>query len=203
MRVVLITHTKDPVRLCVAAAKLCHEPDESDFVEMMSGLSDKHMERVLTHVIKLGHESTIEHASFTFYIEGVSRALTHQLVRHRMASYSQQSQRYVNLDQFEYIVPERLKGKPEEELYHDTMKDLAGKYKELRKAIPLEDARNVLPNACTTKIVVTMNARELRHFFKLRCDKTAQIEIRTMAKEMLKQAREVAPLLFHDLQFDE
>ncbi|RLF49936.1 MAG: FAD-dependent thymidylate synthase [Thermoplasmata archaeon] len=204
MRVVLLAYTPNAERLCCAAAKLCHEKEERDFMEMYEGLSDKHVRAVLRTVLKLGHESVIEHASFTFYIEGVSRALTHQLVRHRIASYSQQSQRHVTLKNFGYVVPDSIKENEElAKRYEDVMNYLAKEYDEFLKKVPKEDARYVLPNACTTKIVVTMNARELRHFFRLRCEKSAQWEIRKLAREMLRLCKEVAPLLFEDIECED
>jgi len=197
----LIAHTPNPERICCAAAKLTHEPESRDFMEMMESISEEHIRKVLTHILRLGHESVIEHATFTFYVDGVSRALTHQLVRHRIASYSQQSQRYVDLKGFSYVTPPRVRMKKEiEERFHQLMEDIADVYAGLQEHVPSEDARYVLPNACTTKIVITMNARELRHFFKLRLDKTAQWEIREMARRMLKLCREKAPVLFSDIE---
>ena len=163
----------------------------------------------------MGHHSPLEHVSFTFAIEGVSRALTHQLVRHRIASYSQQSQRYVNLDKtFEYITPPAILSEDELKYVFDHImnvlhnaymvmsENLKVKYLENgmnereanKKAI--EDARYVLPNACETKIVVTMNARTLLHFFEKRCCSRAQWEIREMANKMLKLCNEISPTLF-------
>ena len=204
MRVELVSYTADPERLCCAAAKLTHEPEDRDFIEMMQDTSDDHIGKILKHILQLGHESVIEHASFTFYIEGVSRALTHQLVRHRVASYSQQSQRYVSLNNFTYVIPEKIEERPYlKARFEETMQRIAEEYAALQEEVPTEDARAVLPNACTAKIVVTMNARELRHFFKLRCHKTAQSETRQLALKMLAQAREVAPIFFADLDFNE
>ncbi|MCK4717339.1 MAG: FAD-dependent thymidylate synthase [Thermoplasmata archaeon] len=202
MKVLLLAHTPDPERICCAAAKLTHEPEEKDFVEMMDGMSRGHMERVLGYVLMQQHESVVEHASFTFYVEGVSRALTHQLVRHRVASYSQQSQRYVRLENFSYIVPPKLEGGGRER-FEKTMERLAEDYDELLELVPPEDARYLLPNACTTKIVITMNARELRHFFKLRLHKAAQWEIREMAKRMYDLCMDTAPLLFKGVEMYE
>jgi len=161
-----------------------------------------------------GHESPIEHISFTFGVEGISRSLTHQLVRHRIASYSQQSQRYVKLQQFQYIIPHEIeKDKKAKNIFLIAMEQSQKSYNELvdvlktkyineglnalkaeKKAI--EDARYVFPNACETKILLTMNARSLMNFFKQRCCNRAQWEIRELADEMLKQVKEVAPVLF-------
>jgi thymidylate synthase (FAD) len=148
-----------------------------------------------------GHESIIEHASLTFEISGISRACSHQLVRHRIASYSQESQRYVNLSDPEFVVPPGVARSPEALRIWD---DLAGRmkeaYRDLRElGIKKEDARFLLPNATATRIVVTMNCRELRHFFRIRCGRAAQWEIRALAREMLKLAYRVAPVVFQDL----
>ena len=119
-------------------------------------------------------------------MEGVSRSLTHQLVRHRVASYSQQSQRYVSMDKAEYVIPPSIKEDPEAKmLFRKAMDDDWKVYKQLVKKVKKEDARYVLPNACSTNITVTMNARELWHFFNLRCCRRAQWEIRMMAWKML------------------
>ena len=185
-------------------AKLTHEPDEHEFKEMMDAMDEKHMRKVLRYVLSQQHESVVEHASFTFYIEGVSRSLTHQLVRHRMASYSQQSQRYVKMNNFDYVVPADLlkEGGEGEQKFRDSMERLSKEYDEMLKVLKPEDARYLLPNACTTKIVVTMNARELRHFFRLRLHSTAQWEIREMAHKMLVFCMDAAPMLFEDVVED-
>ncbi|NIQ06822.1 MAG: FAD-dependent thymidylate synthase, partial [Candidatus Korarchaeota archaeon] len=148
-----------------------------------------------------GHVSVIEHASFSFSIEGVSRAMTHQLVRHRIASYTQQSQRYVAYDTSDqYVVPPSLDDNPvAKKIFDKTVTRISEAYRELLDlGIPREDARFILPNAARTNIIVTMNARELLHFFNLRCCIRAQWEIREVANEMLKQVKEVAPALFND-----
>ena len=137
----------------------------------------------------MGHHSVIEHAVFTFSVEGVSRALTHQLVRHRVASFSQQSQRYVSMDSATYVTPHTIEGNADaEKLFDSVMDDIWDAYKKLEgMGIPAEDARYLLPNGCTTNITITMNARELLHFFSLRCCNRAQWEIREMADQMLLQ----------------
>jgi thymidylate synthase (FAD) len=151
--------------------------------------------------IREGHESIIEHASLTFEISGISRACTHQLVRHRIASYSQESQRYVDLSDPELVVPPSIAQNPEAMRIWD---DLTGRMKRayrdlLELRIRKEDSRFLLPNATATRIVVTMNFRELGHFFRIRCDRAAQWEIRALATEMLKLAYQVAPSVFQDL----
>jgi thymidylate synthase (FAD) len=151
-------------------------------------------------MVSLGHGSTLEHASFTFGIEGVSRVLTHQLVRHRIASYDQQSQRYVAAHGFQYITPPSIAEKPEAlAKYEALLAEIRKTYDELTDmGVPKEDARYVLANAAETKILVTMNARSLMHFFNLRCCNRAQWEIREMAYKMLAEVKKVAPTLFHN-----
>jgi thymidylate synthase (FAD) len=158
-------------------------------------------EAKIRRVTGYGHASVIEHASFTFSIEDVSRALTHQLVRHRIASYTQQSQRYVTYDTLEkYVTPRSIADNPEaKRVFDETLERISEAYQSLLKMkIPKEDARFILPNAAKTNIIVTMNARELRHFFNLRCCARAQWEIREVAVEMLRQARKAAPALFEN-----
>ncbi len=192
----LIRYTPDPERVVAMAAKSCHTVD----IPEMDELSDKEIKAIIRITRDAGHHSVMEHASFTFAIEDVSRALTHQLVRHRLASYSQQSQRYVNLKPLEYVIPPTISGKKEAaEKYREVMDYLEKSYQELvDMGIPLEDARYILPNATHTNIVVTMNARELWNFFTLRTCMKAQWEIRTMAYIMLKQVRDIAPTLFEN-----
>lgn len=155
--------------------------------------------------IQAGHESILEHASATFDISGISRACSHQLVRHRLASYSQESQRYVNMSDSEFVVPESIKNSPEAELVWDlAIHEMQQTYKDLLAfGIKKEDARFVLPNATKTRIIVTMNFRELRHFFKLRLAKDAQWEIRQLAGAMLRLIKEQAPNVFEDIQEEE
>lgn len=196
MLVQLLTHTPDPERVVAAAARLCYSASSID--ELM-GREKAEQEKLLRKILELGHFSVLEHVNFTFGVEGISRACSHQLVRHRLASYSQQSQRYVShAEQFETVTPPSISEKPElAEKYQALMGELHQYYRDFMEAgIPAEDARFILPNAATTKIVITMNARELKHFFHLRCCRRAQWEIQIMAKEMLKLARQAAPLLF-------
>jgi thymidylate synthase (FAD) len=151
--------------------------------------------------IREGHESIIEHASLTFEISEISRVCSHQLVRHRIASYSQESQRYVDLSDPELVVPPRVAQNSEAmEIWNDLTGRMRKAYRDLRElGVSKEDARFLLPNAAATRIVVTMNFRELLHFFRVRCDRAAQWEIRALAKEMLKLAYQVAPSVFQDL----
>ncbi len=157
--------------------------------------------RFLQARIREGHESIIEHASVTFDISGISRACSHQLVRHRLASYSQESQRYVDMSAPEFVVPPSVARDPEAQAVWDEFMDqVADTYHRLRELrVRKEDARFVLPNATATRIIVTMNFRSLRHLFAVRCDKAAQWEIRDLALEMLRQVHELAPAVFADL----
>ena len=195
MIVRLLAHTPDADRICAAAAHSCYSEDSAaDLLETVDPA------KMLRHVIGMGHHSVLEHAVFTFSVEGVSRALTHQLVRHRIASFSQQSQRYVRLSEPTYVVPETVKRDPEAmKVYEETMDGIWDSYSKLiGMGIPAEDARYVLPNGCTTNITITMNARELLHFFSMRCCNRAQWEIREMADEMLRLCKEVSPVIFSD-----
>ena len=193
MKVEVVTYTPDAERLIERAMRICHGGDMSE---------DKSVNKTfIQSVIKLGHESVIEHASVTFKISDVSRSLTHQLVRHRLASYTQESQRYVKKLDFDYVTPDSIIDKPELcEKYDDLMSKINELYSLFIQAgIKREDARYMLPNACTTSIWVTMNFRELRSFFKLRCDSHAQWEIRDMAKTMLIECYNRFPIIFEDL----
>jgi thymidylate synthase (FAD) len=220
LNVILLSHTPDPEKVVASAAKLCYSA--SDIQDLTEKQTPEKVKAFLERLSNYGHMSPVEHISFTFGIEGVSRSLTHQLVRHRLASYSQKSQRYVTEGQFDYIVPPAIADIPEAKaLYLKTMEADQRAYDELvdrltahhkaalmdqgksekdaqaaaqKKAF--EDARYVLPNACETKIIVTMNARELLHFFNLRCCRRAQWEIRACATQMLKLVKPVAPTLF-------
>jgi thymidylate synthase (FAD) len=157
--------------------------------------------RIIKRVTGYGHASVIEHASFTFSIEGVSRAMTHQLVRHRIASFTQQSQRYVTYDTLEkYVTPQSISENAEaKDIFDRTLERISETYQKLlNMGIPKEDARFILPNAAKTNIIVTMNARELLHFFNLRCCARAQWEIRETAIEMLRQAKKATPALFEN-----
>lgn len=212
LKVKLIQYTPEPEKTIAAAAKLCYSAVGVE--EIMENLTKENTERFLNMLMSFGHESPIEHVSFTFAVEGVSRSLSHQLVRHRIASYSQQSQRYVKLDQFQYIMPPDIENDLKaREIFIKAMRDSQRVYDELvdilkkkhiengvdersaeKKAI--EDARYVFPNACETKVVFTMNARSLLNFFHHRCCNRAQWEIRTMADKMLEEVRCIAPMLF-------
>lgn len=195
MRVSLLEHTPHPDEIVAAAARLCYSSADIDIIRKRLG-PDK-AKALVEKLLAMGHESPLEHVSFTFGIEGVSRALSHQLVRHRIASYSQQSQRYVKLSGFDYVVPPTIaENRETREKYEAVMESLRAAYKDLLAVAPAEDARYVLPNACTTKLVATFNARSLYNFFNLRCCTRAQWEIRRLAWEMLKLVKEVSPAVF-------
>lgn len=196
LKVKLLAHTPDADKLVAAAAKLCYSAADVD--TLMDGLTADKVEAMCQKLADLGHESPIEHASYTFAVEGVSRALLAQLTRHRIASFSVQSQRYVDKADFDYIVPPSIAADPETaEMFEKCMGMLDTYYSYFTSAgIPNEDARFVLPNACDTRIIFTMNARSLHNFFRLRCCNRAQWEVRAMADEMLRLCREVSPVLF-------
>ena len=164
MNVELLYHTPDPQRAVATAARLCYAPVGA--VELMETLSEERIEKVLRTILESGHFSTLEHASYTFAIDGVSRAMTHQLVRHRLASYNQQSQRYVTFkEEPEFIVPQSVIDAGAESEFDAAARAAFAAYADLvERGVPAEDARYLLPNACETKIVVTMNIRELLHF---------------------------------------
>ncbi|HHW55479.1 MAG: FAD-dependent thymidylate synthase [bacterium] len=195
LKVTLINHTPEPEKTVAAAARLCYSPLGA--AEIMDNFSPEQVDKFLTRLIQMGHFSPIEHVTFTFAIEGVSRALSHQLVRHRIASYSQKSQRYVAEDSFAFIVPPSIRNNPEAlAVYEETMEQIREAYSKLAKVVPKEDARYILPNACETKLVATFNARSLHNFLRLRCCQRAQWEIRELAEKMLAEVRKVAPRLF-------
>lgn len=213
MKVKMLTHTPNPEAVIASAARLCYSNASIDDLMLKSEDVEKTKEYI-DMLMSLGHESPIEHVTFTFGIEGISRACSHQLVRHRIASYSQKSQRYVNETQFEYVTPEAITSDPvTKDVYDETMQLLQGRYDFIRAGLiqkyvkdgmnekaaekkANEDARMVLPNACCTSIVMTMNIRSLFNFFKHRCCNRAQWEIRDVADEMLRQCMEVAPNIF-------
>ena len=199
LKVKLLRHTADAERLCGTAAQTSTKSGSPS--EIFEKISPDVAKRIIKRVTGYGHASIIEHAYFTFSIEGVSRAMTHQLVRHRIASYTQQSQRYVTYNTLEeYVTPKSIVGNAEaNKLFSETLEKISETYQKLLKmGVPMEDARFVLPNAAKTNIIVTMNARELRHFFNLRCCARAQWEMREVAMEMLKQAKKATPALFEN-----
>ncbi len=221
MNVKLVTHTENPEKIIALAAKLCYS--KTDIETLEQNISEESAKKFVKLLFDMGHESPIEHVSFTFAVEGVSRALLAQLTRHRIASYSVQSQRYVKLDNFIYITPPEIENDQNAkevfvsaiehslESYNKLTELLIDKYikqqgltretidKKMFSSIEkraIEDARFVLPNASETKIVFTMNARSLYNFFDHRCCFRAQWEIRELATEMLKLVNVKAPTLF-------
>lgn len=199
MKVYLLSHTPNPDDVVTASARLCYSDEGAH--KIIEHVDEKTKKGLIKHLLTSGHTSTFEHVTFTFSIEGISRICTHQLVRHRIASYSQKSQRY-NTEYFSddvVIYPESIKNAPEEvkQLYFNSFKRSYEDYKKLLDlGIKKEDARYVLPHGWETKIVVTMNARALHNFFSLRLCKRSQKEIHELAKHMLVEVRKVAPLLF-------
>ncbi len=220
LKVFLVAHTPMPEKVVSAAAKMCYSDAGAE--ALLDGLTDEASGRFLHMLTEIGHESPIEHASFTFAVEGVSRSLLAQITRHRIASFSVQSQRYVRKEAFSYITPPEIEKNAEAKaLFDDTMQLLQQRYDRLSELLAgqrraefeaqglspkqvekktekaaIEDARYVLPNACETKMIITMNARSLRNFFRLRCCGRAQWEIRELAWQMLALCRKAAPALF-------
>jgi len=192
----LVRHTPDPDKVIALAGRLCYTALEFD--QLDEQISQEAAEEFITKLRRMGHTTPFEHASFTFCIEGMARVTSHQLVRHRLASFSQQSQRYVKMDRPVYVTPPEIAANPEALAKFEAHCAAAYKlYFELTElGIKKEDARYALPEAAETKTMVTMNARELMHFFAMRCCNRAQWEIRGVAIEMLRQAKEIAPLIF-------
>jgi len=194
--VVLLGHTPDPEKAVAMAARLCYS--DAGIGELLDQLDQAEVTRLVRSLRDMGHLSPFEHASFSFGISGVSRALSHQLVRHRIASFSQKSQRYVSESRFDFVVPSSIARNAEAlRLFIGGMREIQGWYNAMVDlGIPKEDARYVLPNACTTQLVCTFNARSLLNFFTLRCCSRAQSEIRELARRMLGLVKAVAPAVF-------
>ena len=192
MYVHLIAATPNPEKVIEEAGRTCY----LSLDHIMGNSSDA----FITKAIARGHLSILEHASATFRIEGASRIFTHQLVRHRLASFAQQSQRYVKEDNFEYVIPPSIDENPETRIrFIDSMETNRIVYRDLRsRGIPKEDARFVLPGACVSEIVFTANFREYRHLFELRLDRSAQWEIRQVCTQMLAHLVRLAPAVFSD-----
>ena len=219
-KVFLLAHTPNPEPTVASAAKLCYS--SSSISNLTDNLTDEKAASFVEMLSEIGHESPIEHASFTFGIEGVSRSLLAQITRHRMASFSVKSQRYVREGSFEYVTPPEIAAIPEAlEIYDEIMAEDQKRYDRLSEILKekhiktflaegkdqktaeklaekkaIEDARFVLPNSCETQMVMTMNARSLHNFFKHRCCARAQWEIQDIANQMLALVCEVAPNLF-------
>ncbi|WP_035588436.1 FAD-dependent thymidylate synthase [Hippea jasoniae] len=192
MKVSLLNFTQDPDMTAAISARNCYSSTPP------RKLNDDEIKRILRQVIGSGHLSVIEHVSFTFLVEGISRVATHQLVRHRLASYSQQSHRYTKIKQESFVIPPSINDNEEaKKLFNEVVEKSLEVYEKLiAMGIKKEDARFVIPQAVSSNIVITMNARELLHFFTLRCCVRAQWEIRALAIEMLKLAKSKAPVIF-------
>ncbi|MCK4670847.1 MAG: FAD-dependent thymidylate synthase [Nanoarchaeota archaeon] len=212
LEVALLRCTPDAEEIVSLSAKLCY--NAADLKRLQGRIEKKDQRKFVNKLLGMGHLSPVEHVSFTFGVQGISRACTHQLVRHRLASYSQQSQRYVGEHSkkhkgeggedsiFDFIVPPSVKATGKEEWLKEKMKIMQGWYDELCDTLnnagetSNQDARFLLPNAAETKIIITMNARELMHFYSVRCCNRAQWEIRAMATEMLKYSLQECPVIF-------
>lgn len=205
MKCKLVRHTLSPEEMVAMGARLCYSGAHVD--DLLRRVEAKDQSAFVEKIMGMGHESVLEHACFTFAIEGVSRVLLAQITRHRLASFSVQSQRYVSYaDGFGYIIPPQIVslGKEAVEEYEKQMQTMQEWYVEWQEKLgnrgegTNEDARFVLPGACETRLMVTMNVRELRHFFSLRMCNRAQWEIRALATSMHRQCMEIAPALFKD-----
>ena len=198
MHVVLLAHTPNPDELVAAAARLCYRDVAASTLLQSEG--ENLSRKLIADLFTSGHTSTFEHVSFTFGIDGLSRVASHQLVRHRLASFSQQSQRYVKMtyDPESVIVPPSVQNNPEAvRVFQECVRAAQEAYsKMIALGIPKEDARFILPHGHSTRLVLTMNARELHHFFSLRLCRRAQWEIHELARKMLGLCREIAPVLF-------
>ena len=203
MKVTLVDYPQFADYKAYCAARVCYS--DKGFVDIWRDTFDDNALKLLRNIVEKGHGSVLEHCVFTFSIEGISRACSHQLVRHRIASYSQQSQRYVNGNKFGYVTPPEIAKDVGLNAMFDEYMDKTMEFYDIlvENGVKKEDARYILPNATTTNIVVTMNARELLHFIKLRSSPRAQWEIRELAQEMLRQVREVAPVIFGKVDVDE
>ena len=195
MKVTLLTYTPEPEKIVAAAARCCYSNDDPD--KLLDNMTDEKAAKFLQKLSDLGHQSPIEHVSFTFAISGVSRALLAQITRHRLASFSVRSQRYCGFNSSDFVKPPSIAKSDVEDTFDEALSQCKDLYDSLIDAdIAKEDARMVLPNAAATSMVVTMNARELLHFFSLRCCTRAQWEIRNLANEMVKLVKKAAPNLF-------
>jgi len=194
MQVDLISITPDAERLIEEAGRTCYRSqDRAD---------EKSSARFVRMLVRRGHTSVLEHAKATFRISGISRVASHQLVRHRLCSFSQRSQRYVRQEEAEAVIPPTVMANPEARSLFDNSVEVSRQtYLNLiRLGIPKEDARFVLPNALETEIVLTANFRELRHIIEVRGTRDAQWEVRQVALEILKIMKVHAPNVFADLE---
>lgn len=201
MKVTLITHTPEPEKVVAAAAKLCYS-NKVDIATLMNSLDDpEEVRKFIETLMEMHHHSPLEHVSFTFGIEGVSRSFLAQITRHRIAAFSVRSQRYCAEDLSAPVVPPSIANdEARAEEFRIAMELAWSTYRQfLEMGVPKEDARAVLPNACATRMIVTMNARELLHFFSQRCCTSAPLEIRQVACKMLEECKKVAPMIFKPL----
>ncbi len=198
MEVKLLSHTPEPERVVATAARLCYASQAAE--EVWAGFTPEKQQEFIGKLVNYGHYSPFEHVVFTFAVTGVSRSLSHQLVRHRIASYSQRSQRYINEAAFAVVMPPTVDADPAARAeFNRIIGQIQEGYNRLiGLGIPKEDARYLLPNACQTQLMMTMNARSLLHFFSLRCCRRAQWEIRELAWKIRREAVKVAPLLFRE-----
>jgi thymidylate synthase (FAD) len=198
LKITLITHTPEPEKVVAAAAKLCYS-SKADISSLMDSLDDPEtVRKFIEKLMEMHHYSPLEHVSFTFGIEDVSRSFLAQITRHRLAAFSVRSQRYCSEDMSAPVVPASImQDTAKAEEFRIAMESAWSSYRQLiEMGVPKEDARAVLPNACSTRMIVTMNARELLHFFSLRCCSRAQLEIRQAAWKMLEECKKVAPTIF-------
>ncbi|TFG11732.1 MAG: FAD-dependent thymidylate synthase [Promethearchaeota archaeon] len=197
MRIELLDITPNAEKVIETAGRTSYQSFEKQ--------TDSSYKPFIKMLIRNKHESVLEHATASFKISGISRALTHQLVRHRLCSFTQQSQRYVNEDNFNYIEPDEIRDNPNtHKIYIDLMEHIRNQYSQLRDlGIKKEDARFILPNSTESEIIMTANFRELRHVLTLRGEKAAQWEIRRLAIEILKILKKKVPDVFQDMEIDE
>ncbi len=197
MEVHLISYPEESELIAKMAGVICYSGDQ--FLKDIKNNANRKSSEYLQKIIKSGHLSIIEHNSFVFYISGISRVCSHQLVRKRIASFSQQSQRYVNAENFKVVIPDKIKNSDFYDEYKNISEALFNFYqKMINNNIPKEDARYILPNATSTQLILSMNAHALIEFFARRICTRAQKEIRTLAIKMLKEVRKVAPTLFKE-----
>ena len=195
MKVQLISHTKTPELIVAMAGRICYSSKTGS--ELYQDLNEEKVSKMIKKLIDSGHYSVLEHANYTFLIEGVSRTLLAQLTRHRICSFSVRSQRYVDEKNFDFVIPKPIQNNDEMKKYKEIMNNIKDNYEQLRKlGLHQEDARYVLPNATETQLITTFNARSLFNFFGLRCCKRSQWEIRELANKMRSEVYKTSPLIF-------
>jgi thymidylate synthase (FAD) len=194
MKIKLLSITPDAEKIIELAGRTAYNSIDK--------ITENSHEKFITNLISRGHESVLEHASASFLISDISRATSHQLVRHRLCSFTQRSQRYTSEKNFEYVIPELIENDERAlKRFLNLMERIRNDYEYLHSlGIKNEDCRSILPNACTTKIIITTNFREFRHIIKLRINKSAQLEIQNVCKEILKILKSFSPTCFYDLE---